>query len=262
MKTGRSAALVGAAAAVLAMTGFTGAAQAAPAQAGTCSGGDIASGTYSSFTVTGQCTVPAGADITITRNLTVKPGAAFVADSAPSNVSIGGNVLAGRGSFFGLGCTPAHGCETGPTSNDSVGGNIVLNHVYDAALNGIEVGRNVVSAGGGAGFVADQGQFVPFSVKDDTIHGNLVVQGLKTTWFGVIRSTVDGNVVLLGIKNDDPDGNEVVHDTIGKNLICLRNSPAPQFGDAVDEPGLPFDYRFSTVGGQVVGQCDFVLQDS
>jgi hypothetical protein len=260
MKFARSAVLVGAA--VLAMAGSTAAAQATQARPGVCSGGDIASGTYSSFTVTGQCTVPAGAEITVLHSLTVKRGAAFVADAAPSDVSIGGNVLAGRGSYFGLGCTPAHGCETGPTSNDSVGGNIVLDHVYDAAMNGIEVGKNVVSVGGGGGFVFDQGGFVPFSVKDDTIHGNLVVQGLKTTWFGVIRSTIDGNVVLLGIKNDDPDGNEVVHNTIGKNLVCLRNSPAPQFGDAVEDPSLPFDYRFSTVGGRVVGQCGFVLQDS
>lgn len=261
MKFARSAVFLGAA--VLAMAGSTAAAaQATQAHAGACSGGDIASGTYSSFTVTGQCTVPAGAEITILHKLTVKPHAAFVADAAPSNVSIGGDVVAGRGSYFGLGCTPAHGCETGPTSNDSVGGDVILNHVLDAAMNGIEVGRNVVSEGGGGGFVFDQGGFIPFSVKDDTIHGDLVVQGLKTTWFGVIRSTIDGNVVLLNIKNDDPDGNEVVHDTIGKNLICLRNSPAPQFGDAVDEPGLPFDYRFSTVGGRVVGQCGFVLQDS
>ena len=260
MKMRRSTALVGAA--VLAVIGYAGAAQAAAPEAGTCSGGEIASGTYSSLTVTGACSVPAGAEITVLHNLTVEPGAVFDAQGAPSDVRIDGNVVAGRGSMFGLGCTAAHGCEEpGPYSNDSVGGNITLDHVFDAALNGVEVGGNVVSTGGGAGFIFPNG-FVPFSVKDDTIHGNLVVRGLTTTWFGVIRSTVDGNVVLRDIHVDDPDGNEVVHDTIGKNLICLGNDPAPKFGDAVEEQGLPADYRYSTVGGRVIGQCGFVLQDS
>lgn len=254
MKRTRAAALIGAA--VLASTGMAGVAHAA-AKPATCSGGDIASGTYTQLTVTGACTVPEGADVTILKNLRVAPGAMFDAHSAPSTVHILGNVTAGPGSFLGLGCTPAHGCDESETfSEASVGGNIVLDHVFDAALNGIEVGGNVVSSGGGAGFVFPEG-FIPFSVKDDVIHGNLVVQGLKTTWFGVIRSTIDGNVVLRDIQNDDPDGNEVVHDTIGKNLICLNNSPTPQLGDAVE--GAPPGYANSTVGGRVIGQCGFVL---
>jgi hypothetical protein len=256
MKIRSGAALMGAA--VLAMSGIAGAAQAATPKAATCSGGDIASGTYKSLTVTGACTVPAGANITVQRNLTVAPGAMFDAQSAPSNVRINGNVLAGPGSLFGLGCTPAHGCETGDTfSNASVGGNVVLDHVFDAAMNGIEIGGNVVSTGGGGGFVFPDG-FIPFSIKDDVIHGSVIVAGLKTTWFGIIRSTIDGSVVLKDIQNDDPDGNEIVHDTIGKNLICLGLSPAPQFGDAVE--GQPANYRYSTVGGQVIGQCGFVLE--
>jgi hypothetical protein len=36
-------------------------------------------------------------------------------------------------------------------------------------------------------------------------------------------------------------------------------SPAPQFGDADDDPSLPPDYPYSTVGGRVSGQCRFVL---
>jgi hypothetical protein len=97
---------------------------------------------------------------------------------------------------------------------------------------------------------------VPFSVKDDFIHGNLHVRGLKTTWFGVIRSTINGTVSLRRIKNDDPDGMEVVHDTIGGDLACFKNQPKPQFGDAVE--GAPPGYKYSTVGGQILGQCGFV----
>lgn len=250
MNLRRSAAILGAAA--VAVWGFAGSAQAATPRTLTCTGGDIASGTYANVVVKGACSVPAGADITITRNLKVAPGAMFDAQMAPSNVRIDGNVVAGRGSMFGLGCTPAHGCETGgPYSDASVGGNIVLNHVYDAALNGIEVGGNVVSSGGGAGFIFPD-DFIPFSVKDDIIHGNLVVRGLTTTWFGVIRSTIDGNVILRDIRNDDPDGMEVVANTVGKNLICMGNSPDPQFGDAVG--GDP-SYGPNSVGGRAIGQC-------
>lgn len=218
----------------------------------TCGNGDLASGTYGSLFVTGDCTVPAGAEITVRGNVIVAPGATFDAQGAPSTITIGGSVIGGAGSMVGLGCTPAHGCENGgPYSNVLVRHNIVLNAVYDAALNGIEVGGNVVSNGGGAGFVLPD--FIPFSVKDDTIHGNLVVQNLKTTWFGVIRSRIDGNVVLRNIKLDDPDGNEIVSNTIGKNLICNGLSPAPQLGDAVE--GAPPGYGPNAIGGRAIGQC-------
>lgn len=219
----------------------------------TCGNGELPSGTYTSVLVTGDCTVPAGAKITIRGNLTVARGAVFDAQNAPSDITIGGSVFGGRGSMVGLGCTLAHGCESGgPYSSISVRGNIVLNHVFDAALNGLEVGGNVVSNGGGGGFVLPEG-FIPFSMKDDTIHGNVVVQGLTTTWFGLIRSTVDGNVVLHNIKLDDPDGNEVVANTIGSNLICSGLSPAPQLGDAVE--GAPPGYGPNTIGGRAIGQC-------
>jgi hypothetical protein len=244
--------------AVLGLSGLQAAAQADPGWQTVCSGGDIASGTYQNLRVTGVCTVPAGAEVIVKHNLVVAAGGQFVADTAPSMVHIWGNVRARHGSYLGLGCTAAHGCEGGTSFSDTyVGGNVNLKYVFDAALNGVEVGGNVRSQGGGGGFVFPDG-FIPFSVKDDVIHGNLVVKGLKTTWFGVIRTQVDGNVTLKYIKNDDPDGNEIVHDTIGGNLTCRGMSPAPQFGDADD--GLPPGYAYSTVGGKVSGQCGFVLQ--
>ncbi|HEY2880191.1 hypothetical protein [Nocardioides sp.] len=258
MRLPRSVLLV--AATALALSGLSSAARGDSHWRTTCSGGDIASGTYQTLRITGECTVPVGAEVIVVHNLVVEPGAQFIADTAPSTVHIGGNVRAYHGSFLGLGCTAAHGCEGGTTFSDTtVDGNVNLRYVFDAAINGVEVGGNVRSQGGGAGFVFEQGGFIPFSVKDDVIHGNLVVKGLKTTWFGVIRSQIDGNVILKYIKNDDPDGNEIVHDMIGGNLTCRGMSPAPQFGDADDDPTLPADYPYSTVGGRVSGQCRFVL---
>jgi hypothetical protein len=74
--------------------------------------------------------------------------------------------------------------------------------------------------------------------KHDTVGGNVVVTDLTTTSFGVIRSTIGGSVILKNIRLADPDGDEVVANTIGRNLIRWGNNPAPQFGDAVEE-GLP-----------------------
>lgn len=229
-------------------------ATAAPAGSYTCAGGDIPGGTYTSLAVTGACTVPDGANLTVLHNLTVAPGAAFDAQTH-SQVTIGGDVVAGRGSLFGLGCTEAHPCNDGNpgTQHDVVKGNVVLDHVFDAAINGDVIGGNVVSSGGGAGLLDPETDFVPFSVKDNVIKGNVIVSGLTTVWFGVIRSQIGGNVVLSNIRLSDPDGNEVVANTIVGNLVCHGVSPAPQLGDAVG--GAPPGYGPSTVDGQRVGQC-------
>ncbi len=230
-------------------------ASAAPSSALTCSGGPITTNTYSSITVTGACYVPDGANVTVLHNLTILAGASFDAQTN-SAVTIYGNVVAGPGSQFGLGCTEAHPCEGSQpesgSTNDFVAGNVILNEVYNAAINGDHIGRNLISTGGGARTTADG--FVPFSVKDDTIDGNVVVSGLQTVWFGIIRSTIGGNVVLTNnVESGDPDANEVVANTIGRNLICHGNSPTPQLGDAVE--GAPPGYGPNTVGGHAIGQC-------
>ncbi|MGN6243024.1 MAG: hypothetical protein ACTHQ3_05055 [Motilibacteraceae bacterium] len=250
--------------ATLGLATLTAAGSATAATPAACAGGTLASGTYGTVVVTGQCAVPDGADVTITHDLIVAPGAMFDAQSH-AVIHIEGDVVAQRGSMFALGCTDAHPCSSDPQgeegapppfvdrSGDSyrVDRNIVLNQVFDAAINGVTVGGNVVSSGGGPGYSMDP--WIPFSIKDDVIKGNLVVTGLRTTWFGVIRTTVGGNVVLQDIKAADPDGNEIVADTIGRNLVCHGMTPQPQLGDAVE--GAPPEYGPTTVGGRALGQC-------
>lgn len=224
----------------------------------TCSGGDI-SGTYSSVTVKGDCHVPKGATLTVRGNLTLAPGAELDATQfSTSHLKVGGNVVAGRGSTFAMGCTEAHPCSADGGSKahpDTVHGNVLLIHVSNAAINGSKIGGNLISVGGGA--PADQHQ--SFSIKDDTIRGNVVVTGLSTDWFGVIRSTIGGNVTLIGNRGARlsdagvPDSNEVVANTIGGNLVCFGNDPANQFGDATDE-SQP-NGGFNQVGGVALGQC-------
>lgn len=241
---------VSAGAAALVLLGTAGASARGGAPA-TCSGGNIASGTYTGLVVTGACTVPAGSNVTINGNLTVAPGAAFDAQT-DSQVTVNGNVLAGRGSFFGLGCTFAHPCDNNQppadgTTHDTVSGNVILNHVFDAAINGDTIGGNLVSTGGGAGLLDPETDFVPFSIKDDVIGGNLTVSNLTTVWFGVIRTQVGKNVMLHNITLSDPDGNEYVSDNIGGNMNCRNNTPAPQVGDSGGAPNV--------VGKHALGQC-------
>jgi len=242
--------LAGAAAATaLVLSGAT-AAGAAGGGPTTCSGGDIASGTYASLVVTGACTVPAGADVTIRGKLRIGPNAMFDAQT-DSHVVIG-SVIAQRGSLFGLGCTFAHPCNDGNppadgSTHDVVLGSIVLNHVFNAAINGDTIGGNITSNGGGAGLLDPETDFVPFSIKDNVVDGNITVHNLTTVWFGVIRTQVGGNVTLMNIHLSDPDGNEYVTDVIGGNLNCRGNDPAPQVGDSEGEADV--------VGGHALGQC-------
>lgn len=251
MKAIRTLAVAASAAAVT-MAGMS---TASAVQAGpmTCPGGAISSGTYSSLTVTGKCYLPDGAHVVVTGNVTIAPYAAL--DStvySTSSLNIRGNVTAGRGASVAIGCTPqAHPCGdgSGKPGVDSVGGNVVLNQVFNAAFNGMSIGGNLVSSGGGAGLIPSP--FIPFSVKDDTIRGNVVVTGLRTVWFGVVRSTIGGNVVLTNNAGSDPDTNEVITNRIGGNLVCIGNNPPSQYGDAIENPmNGP-----NVVRGQAIGQC-------
>ena len=263
MTVRRTAAFV--AATALAFGSFAVSTQASSASArhhhhhnSTCRGGVLHSGVFRSVRVSGACQVADGAKVLVLRNIVVKRGASFDA-STHSKLKVLGNVYGARRSMVALGCTDAHPCSTdgqpGIVGADVVRGRVLLNHVYNAAINGVTIKKSLISFGGGAGPLDPETQFVPFSIKDDTIGRNIKVVGLNTVWFGVIRSNIGGNVVLLRIKGSDPDANEVVANTIGKNLVCYGNSPAAQFGDAISDPGLPPGYGPNSVGGHARGQC-------
>ena len=213
----------------------------------TCSGGDIASGTYNGLIVTGNCTIPNGATVTVDGNVTVADGAVLYAVTM-STVNITGNVKVGRGAIFGLGCSFfIPGCEDfAGASTWTVGGNIVANQPKTMYLDFIRIHGSVISVGGGD-------PSLNFPIKDNTIDGNVTVLGWQGLWFGVIRNTVGGSVVLLGNRASDTseepgsDSTEVVTNTISGNLICLFNTPAAQIGDTGGSP--------NTVGGHKIGEC-------
>jgi hypothetical protein len=237
---------------VLLVLGVVGSSAVAAAPgAGTCSGGSIPAGTYNGFTVTGNCMF-AGGTVTINGNLIVAPGALLNdhAASPPTTVHVTGNVIVGKGAVLGLGDYD----PTPPHDSAIVDGNIIANQPLTLYLGGMTVHGNVISNGGGD-------PVRNFPIKDDTIDGNLIVQGWSGLWFGVIRTTVGGNVIVAhtaGTQTGIPgtefegilDSTEVVSNTIGGNLICLGNTPAAQIGDAVEDGGGP-----NTVGGRKIGEC-------
>ncbi len=249
----RLAALVIATAAGAAIFGASPALAAPGGQSYTCTGGDIPSGTYSSLVVAGQCSVPADAVITVTGNVRVNQGAALDAQSAPSTITIGGDVTGLPGSLVGLGCQPpsytgnsAHTCVVDPDGHSTikVSGNITLTKPAVVLLNGITVTKNVTVVGGGS---AD----IPWSIKNNMIGGNVTVTGQTTNWVGLLFNTIGGNVTLLHIAVTDTDpgapGVFIVRNTIARNLICYDLTPGVSGGFV---PG-----SVNVVGGHALGQC-------
>lgn len=255
------AVLIGAA--TLALGGMN-AANASPPGPGGCSGGPIYGGTYSSYTVTGNCYLADGAYLVVLGNVTINPGAGLDATVySTSSLVVRGSVNARGSSLFAMGCSEAHPCQDNQPKapgQDSVYGNVSLSGVHGAAINNAFIGGNLSETGGGAGLAVD---FPPFSVKDNEVDGNISITGLRTGWFGVIRNDVGGSVTITGNQSadspNDPfgmqqDSSEVVANTIGGNLSCTNNTPHAQFGDAAD-PVFPGDYGWNYVRGIATGEC-------
>jgi len=250
------------------------AALAAKPDSGTCSGGTMLAGTYSGFTVTGTCTIAYGANVQINGDLTVADGARLDDHGAEmwmkAEMHVTGNVYVGRGAVLGLGWNSPQG--EGSLGPDTVGGSIIANQPLALQVGQVTVGGNLISNGGGVASVS--GADRNFPVEDNVIHGNLVVQGWRGGWIGLIRNTVDRNVIFANnvsrFNRDtgagmDPDSSEVmgtdlsafggpiVPQTIGGNLICHGNVPAAQVNPA-DGGAMNF------VGGKAIGECAALTQ--
>lgn len=242
--------LLFAAGALLALGVAGSAAIAAPPGTYTCSGGTeasptiIAAGTYDGLKVAGICAFAPAGVVTITGDVRVEPGA-ILNDHAGSPVTtthITGNVQVGNGAVLGLG-TYAPG-----TTHDvaTVDGNIVAHSPASLYISRTTVHGNVVSNGGGD-------PVRNFPIKDDTIDGNVIVQGWHGGWVGVIRVDVGGNVIVANNVASDPstlpgsDSTEVVTNTIAGNLICHGNTPVAQVGDS--------EGATNAVDGNKLGEC-------
>lgn len=219
--------------------------------------GSAVSGTYNgNLTITGNAYVASGATLTVRGNLTIAPGACLDAFSL-GTVIVGGNVLVGSGAILALGCSPgALGppldqapCD-GQTTSDVVGGSIVANQPLTMYLTADTIRGNVISNGGGG----PNALTTSYPIKENSIGGNLIVQGWQGAWFGALRNHVRGNAIfennsafIPGVTGQGPDSTEIATNTVSGNLICLGNSPAAQIGDSGGSP--------NTVTGHKIGEC-------
>jgi len=238
----------------------------------TCTGGDLATGTftsipsgnYASITVKGVCNVQPDAVINVRGNINVVPGAVFDAQSAPSTITVRHNVTAGPGSLLGLGCLPnppghttGHPCTVDPTgsSDITVKGNLTAWDANTVLLNGIKVKGNVTLIGSeGTATAAERANAIPWSIKDNTIGRNLIVGHMTPLWIGLLHNKVGGNVIMFDVHITDglPPNNDpsptifIASNTIGRNLVCYGLAPAVAGG---------FTGEVNVVGGKALGQC-------
>ena len=227
----------------------------------TCTGGDLASGNftsipsgnYASITVTGVCNIQPDAVIKVAGNINVAPGAVLDAQSAPSTITVGKNVTAGSGSLLGLGCQPTNSigmfagvpCTVEPAGHTTitVNGNVTATDANTVLMRKMTVNGNVTLTGGGGE--------IPWSIKGNTIGRNLTVSGVTADWLGVQFNGISGNATLTNITATDPGDPgrtvAVVENTVGRNLNCTGLAPGVSGGFI---PG-----EVNHVGGKANGQC-------
>lgn len=214
----------------------------------TCHGGTVANGTYRSLRIAGFCSLEASGRVTVRGDVVVTGTGLFNA-ATPVTLVVKGDVTVRHRGVAAIGCSPDVGCAA--LGADVIRGSLHARRAWGAIVHGTSIGGDAVIRGGGR--TEDCSVMAPFGapyysvVEDSSVGGDLVVRGLHTCWFGVIRDTVGGSVRLIGIRLGDPDANEVVTNTIGGNLSCFGNDPAPQVGDSQGQPNV--------VGGQKRGQC-------
>jgi Protein of unknown function (DUF3224) len=243
----------------------------------TCTGGNIAPGTYWSVTVTGVCYMPAG-NVFIKRDLKVAPGALLDAVTPgdpsgtpllPANVTIGGNVFVGAGAVLLLGCSPNISCPQA-VGSDFVGGSVYAPGALGVVIHSTTIGGDVVYRGGGSGTGSDacagtqhpwiddpalangEGPGVPIPVysdlEDNFIGGSVKVIGLDSCWLGTLRNQIGGSAAFVNNTMADPDAMEVNNNLIQGNMLCSGNTPHVQFGDGGTA---------SIVGGKGIDGCGF-----
>jgi hypothetical protein len=221
----------------------------------TCIGGTVPGGVYRSLTIAGFCTADGGS-ITVQRNLVLNAGSTLIAAYSGSNVNVGRDLLVRSGADLILGCAPGSDItcfgDAEFSSSDSVGNNLVGTGALAVIVHHTTIWGEVAQTGGGGAGSCDA-MFVdgppPFTTYEGSWIGHgLTVAGLNTCWDGINDTHVGGTVNWNSNKTTIPDGNLVGHNTIGGNLNCFNNKPAPHLSDF--PPFAP-----NVVGGVARGQC-------
>lgn len=192
--------------------------------------------------------VPAfGGDGTTTCDGTLAPGTYQRVVVPEDGICLSdGPVTIRAGLFVEPGSTVVFGSEENAVHTATINGGV-------HATNAMSVQIHFSTINGGIDIHGGSGPFGgPFDVtwntiEDSTVNGGYTEAGYDGFWNGFIRNTVQGPVNLIGNVVADPDGNEVVTNTIHGNLTCAGNDPAPQVGDSEGSP--------NHVTGLETGQC-------
>ena len=157
-----------------------------------------------------------------------------------------GPVTIHAGLFVQQGATLVFGSEENPVHTATISGGV-------HATNAMSVQLHFSTISGGIDIHGGSGPFGgPFDVTWNTIEDSIVSGGYNEVgydgfWNGFIRNNVHGSVNVINNTVADPDGNEIVTNTIHGNLNCQGNDPPPQVGDSEGSP--------NHVTGQETGQC-------
>jgi hypothetical protein len=235
----------------------------------TCTGGDFATGTftsipsgnYASITVAGVCNIQPDAVINVVGNINVAAGAVLDGQSAPSTITVGHNVTAASGSFLGLGCQPTNtiGMFAGvPCVDDMTGhttitinGNVTATDANTVLMRGaVAAGAGKLAVNGNVTLTGGGGE-IPWSIKGNTIGRNLTISDVSADWLGAQFNTIGGNATLTNITALDPGDPgrtvAVVENIVGRNLTCTGLAPGVSGGFIPGET--------NHVGHNANGQC-------
>lgn len=157
-----------------------------------------------------------------------------------------GPVTIHAGLFVRPGATLVFGSEENPVHTATIGGGV---HATDPASVQIHFStiRGGIDISGGSGPFGGPFGVTWTTIEDSSIRGAVSITGYNGFWGGFIRNDVRGSVSYNHNTLTDPDGNEVVTNTIHGSLSCFGNRPAPQIGDSQGSLNL--------VTGAKVGQC-------
>jgi hypothetical protein len=223
---------------------FVAAGSAGAAQDSACPNGILAPGAYQNVTVSSFCSLTGSGTVFIRGNLTVNPGGVF--NGAPcTNLFVGGSVA-----VFATGVIDL----TGFCSDKVLFHGLSADRANSVDLRGISIdGGLLISGGGGGPSGACERSDVPLTgvpfnaIEDNEIGGSVNIGNYRGCWQGLFRNSIGGSVNYSFNTVEDPDGNEIADNSIGGNLYCQGNVPAPQFGDSGG--------GVNSVGGTTFRQC-------
>jgi len=188
----------------------------------------------------------AGSDTSCTS--TLAPGTyghVSVPDGAVCIIGAGPVTIRG-GLDIGAGATFVFGDEESPDVNATISGGV---RSHDAAS--VQIHFSTINGGidlrGGSGPFGGPFEITWNTIEDSRINGAVWITGYNGFWQGFIRNTVNGGLTFDDNTLVDPDGNEVVTNTIHGSISCAGNDPAPQVGDSEGEPNV--------ITGSASGQC-------